>query len=376
MGLYIRQDSKYYWMRLEHPGAKPESTRVLHASDQPAVVRKQQRDDAMAIYRARMTELARSDHQLPRRGPTIGFSTYAEWFDEHHIAKHRGAARDREIMVPLRAFFADRDLGTIDQPLVHEYMTHRMDDDVSARTVNREVDVLKSMLHAAVPRYLSASPLVGMKRLRIVKPAKRLLTHDEETRLLAQLPPADQALFVVALDTLMRLSNVLDLKRSEDKGNFLALTDSKTGPYTVPLSARARAALDSLPANGDYYFSHRRGAKTARDRRGAIRRMLERACDTATPKIPYGRAVAGITFHTATRATGATRMLQAGHDPRTVQEVGNWADFRAMAEYLHTDQARKTAAVNSIAPESATPALRSKAKQRKHARKHKPKSKR
>jgi hypothetical protein len=36
---------------------------------------------------------------------------------------------------------------------------------VSARTVTREVDLLKVMLRDAAPRYLTASPIVGLKRL-------------------------------------------------------------------------------------------------------------------------------------------------------------------------------------------------------------------
>ena len=50
--------------------------------------------------------------------------------------------------------------------------------------------------------------------------------------------------------------------------------------------------------------------------------MLKRACLKAG--IPYGRKAGGITFHWATRRTGATRMLQRGVDLKTVQAIGHW----------------------------------------------------
>jgi integrase len=345
MGVYGRKDSPYWWMLIETTGEK-RSTGVL--KDAPdAFTRKQQRQDAEAIYRARMTDAARRTAGLPPR-ETIQFSKYATWYDTHHIAKHRGKDREREILARLRTHFDRYDLSEISSATVTEYETNRLAAKVKPRTVNREVALLKSMLVAAVPRYLTVSPLAGRKMLRVVKPKKRVLTADEETRLLSELPERDRALFLLCVDTLIRLSNAINLSREEDKGTHLDLVDSKTGPYTVPVSTRARAALDALPKTGKYFFPHRRTAKKPRDVRGAIRRLLERACNRCTPPVPYGRAIAGITWHTATRASGATRMLQHGVDPRTVQGIGNWASLQQMGDYLQTDDVRKRSAVELI----------------------------
>lgn len=345
MGVYVRKDSPYFWMLLEASGEKCSTGILRDAPD--AFTRKQQREDAEAVYRARMTDLARRKAGLPPR-ETIGFSVYATWYDKHHIAKHRGKDRERGILALLKAHFKSIDLSELTSAHVTEYETARLAKKVKPRTVNREVALLKTMLTAAVPTYLQTSPLAGRKMLRVVKPPKRVLTADEEARLLEQLPPADRALFILAVDTLVRLSNAINLSRDEDKGTHLELVDSKTGPYSVPLSKRVRAALDALPKAGKYYFPHRRKAKNVRDTRGAIRRLLERACKRCDPPIPYGRALAGVTWHTATRASGATRMLQRGVDPRTVQAIGNWASMEQMGDYLMTDDARKRAAVELI----------------------------
>lgn len=347
MGVYHR-DSPFYWMLLERPGQKPLRASTGIPVDAPDTLgRKLQRQRAEDIYRARMADLARARYDLPpEEAACIGFKTYALWYRTHVLARRRGGDRDGYAMTRLETFFGTADIATITRQRVQEYITHRV-ETVKPSTVNREVDVLKGMLRDAVPQYLKASPLAGTKKLRVVATPKHILEPDEERRLLAALAPVDRALYIVAVDTLMRLSNVLNLRRADNKGTHLELRDSKTGPYTVPLSDRARRALGGLKGSGEYYFAHRRVAKNTRDWRGGIRLMLKAACKRA--KIRYGRGI-GITFHTGTRATGATRMLRAQVDPKTVQRVGNWKDPRAMDLYLHSSPALMRAAVNTIAP--------------------------
>lgn len=360
MGVYSQPKSPYWWIRVPRgPGLKPlrESTRILKAAPTDWQ-RKKQRQDAEEVFAARLSDLARHRHGLPDDKPTITFKAFATWYATHKIPKHRGAEREQELLERLVEFFGPRQLAAITKATVEEYLTKRTTTDKkTAGTANREVDLLKSMLTAAVPTYLDASPIAGMRRLRTVKIRKRVLTAEEETRLLAQLPPRDQVLFIAATDTLVRMTDLLNLKRSADHGPRLELVDSKTGPYVVPVSTRLRAALDSLEANGEYYFWWRRRAATARDRRGAVRQLLQRACKAAVPRVPYGRAIAGITWHTGTRATGATRMLRAGADAKTVQAIGHWASLEQMGEYLQTDMDLMAAAVNLLAAPAA-PSMR------------------
>lgn len=265
------------------------------------------------------------------------------------MPKHRGQERDLELLEQLEKFFGRDDLTTITRARVDEFLTKRTTTDKKKPvTANREIDLLKAMLVAAVPEYLPSSPIAGMKRLRTTKIRKRVLSPKEEKRLLAALPERDRPIFLAAVDTLLRLTNVINLRRDEDHGTFLEI-DTKTTAHRVPVSTRLRAALDAIPVDDrhpDYYFWWRRRAKTARDRRGVIRKVLYTACEAAG--VPYGRAIAGVTWHTSTRASGATRMLRDGVDPATVQEIGHWASLAQMGDYLTTDDARMQAAVNRI----------------------------
>ncbi len=73
------------------------------------------------------------------------------------------------------------------------------------------------------------------------------------------------------------MGDLLDLRRQDDHRTFFAIVDSKTGPYQVPISKRLRKALDKLepdPQGSDFYFWWRCRAKTDRDRRSVVRKVL------------------------------------------------------------------------------------------------------
>jgi integrase len=270
----------------------------------------------------------------------------------------------------LRKDFGGYELTEIDRELVTEWMNARLADkaaDVKSSTVNREVDVLKAVLLSAVPKYLEASPLYGMKRLRpqsdeeVFEP--RILTRDEEERLLRQLAVDDRALLLCALDSVTRLRDALDLRRDrsgnvQDRGTHILLLNPKNGKrQTKPVTKRLREALDRVArGDGPYYFHRRRVAKTERDRRGAVRDMLEAACKRCDPPIPYGRNVGGITFHTATRHTGASRMVNDGKvHPRDAQTIAGWSRMDQITRYAHPNAENLVAAVESIAAQPAAP---------------------
>lgn len=385
MSVYIRHDSPFYWILLERPGQKPvkQSTKIpVHAHS--AEIRKQNRQDAEDVYAAAMGDLARTRHELPAHDQTtISFHELANWWTQYKLPKRRGHERDAGCVVQLRRFFGHDDLTAINDQRVSEFETQRLAEKigpapqrgsdtrrtVSTNTVNRDVDVLKCMLRDACPRWLKVSLLRGRKKLRVVPRKKRVLSEAEERRLIEALPPMDQAFYIVSRDSLMRWSNVYFLKWTDDHGDHFALEDSKTGPYEATISRRARLALESLPRKkrgelyAEFIFWHRHGAGNLHNARTAWRHLLERACRRAG--VPYGREHGGVTHHTATRATGATRLLRDKVDLGTVMAIGNWKDARSVVGYKVTSQQEKLRAVNKISPVGVTPQLRTRAKQRK-----------
>lgn len=345
MSLYRHAESRYWWMYLE-PTRQRQSTKFVITAASPEQS-KRNRQMAEALYHRTIAELQGQKYGLLPK-PAIGFSEHLSWYREHVSAKKRGSEREAHTLTRLDADFGSKEIAQIDRPLVQEWMTARK---ASASTINREIDVLKHVLASAVPKYLTASPLVGLPRLRHPRgqaPRRAaILTPAQETRLLAVLTVEDQALVLLALCTLFRLSDLLDLKWADYHGTWIEARDTKTGrDVRVPVASRGRKALEALKRRKDavYLFPARR-VGTPPTRRNRVKMLLRWACHKA--KVPYGRRTGGITFHSF-RHTGATRMLLAGVDPRTVQEIGGWSSLTQVMRYTHPTEATKRRAVEQI----------------------------
>jgi len=352
MGVFTRPDSPWYWLWLETSHTK-EKTRIKVG--RTTSQRRDSRRLAEDLYYQRMNEIAARVHRMPVAPPAIRFSTYATIYARDVLPHQRGAERAQELLKALQTGFGDELLSTIDRDRTRQYMTARR-AAVSANTVNREVDLLKAMLRDAAPKYLDASPLVGMKRLSVVTPKRRLMTFTEERKLLAATSQIGahrgrlmRALLINGVDSLVRLMDLLDLKRSDRRGRWIYLADPKTGePCEVALSVRGARALDQIPHSGEYYFQGFRGAKVERDRRARVNHLLKRLC--ALAGVPYGRKQGGITFHWATRRTGATRMLINKRVPLpAVQRQGTWKNPDVLLQiYAEADRKSMLDAVAAL----------------------------
>jgi len=152
------------------------------------------------------------------------------------------------------------------------------------------------------------------------------------------LAPDDKAIYLIARDGLVRLGDAIDAKRAHDHGTTFLFPFTKNGDdVTIPITARLRAALDAVPADPlhpEYYFPRRRQAAKDEDRTRGYGKAIKRACRDATPPIPYGKKLGGLTFHWSTRTTGATRMIRTGGDGviADVAKIGGWRDTGVLLE--------------------------------------------
>lgn len=322
-------------MSLERPHGRPrqQSTKVLVQGPTVEDTRRN-RKLAEQIYQAAMGDLARNRWAIPTSPVESSVNLFMDWYDANVTAHKRGARREREILTRLRTVFGPLALTAVTRDTVLEWRTQRT-HQVSAATVNREMDVLKHLLAAAVPKYITLSPIARLPRLHTRTPTRILLTPAQERKLLKVLTPENRAILLLALDTLMRTGDIERLRRDDDRGRYLVVQDSKTGYYEVPISTRVRKALDTLPMRGSRFFLRQRGS---------IAQMFERACRRCG--IPYGQGK-GVTFH-ALRHTGASRMLAQKVNPRVVMAIGNWKSLRQLTRYTHPTEREQRAAVELI----------------------------
>ena len=341
MGIFKRPDSQYWWLYLETTKQRERTPILLGDTITQRADAKRLAKDA---YQRRMLEVAEQKvKRLPNGPAMIRFAAYAETYARDVIALRRGARRELEMLTPLRGAFGPELLSSINADRVRAYMAARMAGGCGPRTINREIDVLKGMLRDAVGNYLTVSPIVGLKRLKAPPIKRRLLQPAEEQKLLEVCEDAqDRAIIILGIDTMIRLGDLLDLERSEHDGHWLYVKHAKSGEaYETALSPRCAAVLDTIETtDARYYFAKFRSALEPRDWLGSVRKRFKCLCKEAD--VQYGRAT-GLTFHWATRRTGATRyLLEKGSPISAVQKQGNWKHpemlLRIYAEARREDQ--------------------------------------
>jgi hypothetical protein len=346
MGLFLRPDSPFWWAFLEGTRKKV-NTRVPHQA-LTAEGRKALKIQAEAIYHQHMVAIARRGVGLPVES-AMTFSAYADWYDTHHIATHKSAYSERGTLKHLRAFFGAELLRDIRPARVAEYRAQRVAAGVKPGSVHREIKVLKTMLNRAVGEHFDASPLAAYRQRRVKLKPKRTITGTEEPALLKallEIDPEIHDMYVVGVGTLLRQENVATLRRSALRGRTLVV-DTKTGPHTLDLTGptelqtrawrilkkRAPIAQDGLffPTWGAVFSQPH--TKSGPKGRASFLRRVRRACKAAG--LPWGLDTGGLVWHSATRATGATRLIREYQiDVRTVQLMGPWSSLDQMAEYL------------------------------------------
>ena len=207
--------------------------------------------------------------------------------------------------------------------------------------------MLKNLFNRAIQwdLYAGPNPVVGVRIKREPQQRLRFLDHDEEQRLLDHCSEPLRSLLVVCINTGLRLeSEALTLKWHDVdlKRRLISVSAAlaKSGRIRdIPLNTRAIEAFHSLKttAKGDYVFRKPNGQPFS----GPLRKPFAKALRLS------GLAVTGISPHVC-RHTFCSRLVMAGTDLRTVQELGGWSDLSLVQRYAHLAPGRKAAAVESI----------------------------
>lgn len=191
MGLYRRKGSRFWWISYMADGIRRfESTKTTS------------KDLATKIWKKREGEIALGLFKVGWPGERLTFAELCEEFLRSYTPTLSASSqRNHQLFSKnLRTFFGTRRLTEINQRMVEEYRDYRRRQPskrdpkrvVKGATVNRELECLQCMFEFAVNRkYIAESPAAGVKHFdeRRERPAKRMLTAEEEQRILETAPP-------------------------------------------------------------------------------------------------------------------------------------------------------------------------------------------
>jgi len=306
--------------------------------------------DTYQAGQARLKELEKDRLGISDPGPTrpILFEEFADQFmkDYSEVNKRPASARsDKNSLNHLKPFFQNRYLGDIGPELVEKYKAERI-KKVSPASVNRELACLKTIINKAVEwGKILANSIGGKKVRKFTENNKKLrvLTPDEQSRLMAAAGGNLGSFLVIALNTGMRRNEILTLKWS-DIDFFSAeitirgeISKSKKA-RTIPMNGHVADLLRTMPRwkGAGYIFFNPETGTNIKDNKTA----LGTACRTAE--------ITGVGTHTL-RHTAGTRMIEAGVDIMTVKEILGHASVETTMRYCHPSRETKTRATERLA---------------------------
>ena len=203
MGLYKRKDSRFWWMDYTAKGEQRcESTKTSS------------KDLAKKIWKKREAEIALGRFQVGWPGERMTFAELCEEFLHSHSStlSPKSQENHRIFSKHLRGYFGDLKLTEIDERAVVEYRNYRRRQPlkwnpkrtVKGATVNRELACLHCIFQFALKRkYIGENPTSGVKHFneRHERPTKRMLTVEDEHRILEAAPPYLRVAIVLLVQT-------------------------------------------------------------------------------------------------------------------------------------------------------------------------------
>ncbi len=296
---------------------------------------------AETVLKKRKVEIAEGKYLDIKREKKLRFDDFAiQYLNMYCKTNHKNWQRtDASNIRLLKKHFSGKYLHEITSKDIEQYKADRL-NEVTPSTVNRGLACLKSMYNRAIEWELAESnPALRVKLLRENNKRMRFLEKEEIARLLTNCKPRLKFIVIVALNTGMRKSEILNLKWQDYDFNrgLLYLRNTKSGEKReVPVNEQVKNALVSIPKNpkSDYIFSNKDG-KPCQSVRKAFYNALRKA------KITEFR------FHDL-RHTFASHLVQSGIDLNTVRELLGHASLKMTIRYAHLSPNHKKQAVDIL----------------------------
>jgi excisionase family DNA binding protein len=218
----------------------------------------------------------------------------------------------------------------------------REQDGVTPATVNRCLAIVRRMLNLAVEwGDLEKGQVPKIKLFREDNLMERILSPEEEARLMRCCSDHLRSILITALNSGMRLGEILGLTWNRvdlDAGTIL-ITKTKSGrDRTLPANIALRDELERLHAeNGlsPFVFVNPRTKKPL----GSVKTAFKAACRRA--------GITGFRFHDA-RHTFASRLVAKGADIITIKALLGHSSVRITERYTHSGRDQKQKAVDLL----------------------------
>lgn len=291
-------------------------------------------EQALAIRKA---EIAQGRFQFTQKNHDLKMKEYIERYWEWAKCNQRHPEKwTRVYLNHFLEYFRDKRLSQITPKDIEEYKILRS-KEIKPSTINRELACLKRMYSLAVNwGYANSNPVKKVKFFREDTTKERILTLEEETKLILACCDHVLQIVVVALNTGMRIGEILNLEwnQLDLKNRVIIVEHTKNGKIRkIPINSTLRNLFVNARILGKYVFGN--GINPY----GSIKKGFHAAIRRAG--IPHLR------FHDL-RHTFATRLVSNGIDLATVKELLGHSTIMMTMRYTHPTPEHKINAVESL----------------------------
>lgn len=304
----------------------------------------QSRAEAVLALQKKVMEVFDSSYS-PKRIKKIKFKEFSELYLENYskLNKKSWKCDDYCLNAHLVPYFQKNDLNEITPLLIEKYRAKRLKAGMRKSSTNREIALLKKMFNLAIDwQYAKENPALKVKLFSEKDNLKeRVLTKEEERRLLAECADHLRLIVITALNTGMRRNEILNLTWNcvDFELRIIQVVKTKSGKNReIPVNNNLLSVLEELRKHkkGEYVFSNPKTKKPFK----TIRHSFENGCRRAN--------IRNLRFHDL-RHTFACRMIQKGCDIETLRDLLGHHSISVTERYIHTNLDQKRGAVERIA---------------------------
>ena len=307
------------------------------------------REEAAAALQAKVAQEFSREFGIENTAPTGSGLTFSE-FGERYLRDYaektkRSASTDRYRLRPILEVFDKARLSEVTKTMILEFREKRLKAGISRASTNRELMLLSKMFSWAEAEGLwRGNPVRGIKKFSEADTIRsRVLSDNEEARLLAELAPHVRPVVFIALHAGLRRGEILALpwKNVDLAKKVLKVEGTKSGKARlVPINSLLADVLGKLKALG-------------RDRVRVfpfkdVTVAFENACQRAR--------LDDFHFHDLRRTFG-TRLVEHGADIVTVSRLLGHSNVVVTQRYLHPDDRFSREAVDRLAGDTLKKAL-------------------
>ena len=254
------------------------------------------------------------------------------------VKKKRSWKRDEELLRPLCELFGNKLLSDISTKDLEEFKLLRL-KKVSPATVNRSLSVLRHLYNLAKRwnKFYGDNPVSIVGMLQEHNQIERILTLEEEQKLLRESLSTLKPILLIALNTGMRRGEILSLFWSDIDFDVNMITINQTNTKSkkqrrIPINTILRNILIELK------LKSRGSEHVFIDSNGDQIKSIRSAFVTATKRA----GLEGLRFHDL-RHTAATRMVESGANIVAISKILGHSDIKTTMRYAHPEDSLKEA---------------------------------